>query len=132
MNLTTRSRRIPITDERRAKMHAARSEQAERRKSWRERPLLSAGRWVLFRLDERNYVITDKRGDEASWRFYPRIADALSALLHETIGEKARPGLQALLEAVRSAEKAVLTALLSGRCVAESLDETPGKCGCGK
>ena len=75
------------------------------------RPLLSVGRWRIFRLDERNIVLTRDPADESSYLYYPTLRYAVGALLEKQIDEAARPGLASLRDAIQEARSAVVAAL---------------------
>lgn len=122
MNPTTTQNVIPRS--KRAAMKAGLDRRNEQRRHWRENPLLQIGAWRLWRLDDENFVVSNRPDDETSHKYYLDIESAIRSLLRERIHEDAKPGIQCLLDAIKTAKSEVIAALKTAGFASESLAES--------
>lgn len=88
------------------------------RQEQRQRILLSAGSYQVFRLDADNYVLTDAPDNANKYEYYPHLEDAAEELLTKRFEQLARPGIEGLMQALRQAKAEVLASLQKLGCEA--------------
>lgn len=104
-------RGVPLTDEAKQAMQAAREAQLKERRR-RKAAALRIGKWSVFQLDDDNWVIQATESDvESDYLYYPDIAWALRALLAMEISAFQRSTVRDVLQAIQDAEARILAAV---------------------
>ncbi len=122
-HITTPKPKRNLTDERLAEMQAARARQVEKYRKWRESGTVIFGHWRIFQLNEHNWVLTDRPADEATYRYYPSLTDALRALLYRSVEEIIRTEIRDILAAVEQAMIEIIAAVREAGFFTVSLAE---------
>lgn len=101
-----------MTPEKLETLKVARTLKAQQVKSTRSNKL-TIGDYVVWQFDDSNWVVNKYNEGESTYRYYPSIKFALSALLTRLIGDKSKlsGGVEAIILAITNSEKAIINAV---------------------